>query len=277
METLELSKDAKKENLSVFNFSNYKKYLEARLKDSWGLVTKVAEAAGCQRAYLSRVLNDDVHITPDHAYGITNYFEMSPSEAEYFLALVEYARAGSRNYREFMERKIKYFRREHENLAKRLGREKIEAIEVQAQYYSAWHWSAIHVLVSIPHLQFPDEIAKKLNLPLGVVHVALQELAKSGFVRFERGRWVHASGNISLAKNSPFITYHHNNWRTRAVQDAQNRHNESIHYTNVQAMSFEAVKEIKEFVMDFVDASNKVAGSSNGEEVYCTNLDFFSV
>ncbi len=265
------------EKLSVFAFTDYKKFLNSRLKDSWGLITKIAEAAGCQRAYLSRVLNDSVHLTPDHAYGIAGFFELSPTESEFFMALVEHARAGSKKYREHMERKIKELAREHENLARRLGREKVESTDMQAKYYSAWYWSAIHVLVSIPQFQHPESIAKKLQLPISLVHAILEDLGRGGFVRHERGRWVHSSGDLHLPRESPFITYHHNNWRQRAVQDAQTRGGENIHFTIVQAMSREAIGEIKALVLDFIDESAKVAGPSESEEIMCTNLDFFGV
>ncbi len=267
------------EKLSVFSFSNYKKFLQMLLKDSWGLITKVAEGAGCQRAYLSRVLseNENIHLTPDHAHGIAKHFEMSPSEAEYFMALVEFASASSESYRDFVERKLVYLSREHENLKRQKGRERLEASEVQAQYYSSWHWSAIHVLVSIPQYQYAETIAVKLNLPLSTVHNCLQDLAKNGFVRFDSGRWVHASGNLNLTKSSPFITYHHNNWRARAVQDAQVRHTENIHLTIVQAMSRNAISEIKQLIFDFIRESSHVSSPSQSEEIMCTNLDFFSV
>lgn len=278
---LELSKSEKllPEKLSVFSFSNYKKFLQMRLRDSWGLITKVAESAGCQRAYLSRVLseNENIHLTPDHAYGIAKHFEMSPSESEYFMTLVEFARASSGSYRDFVERKLIYLSREHENLKRQKGRERLEDSEVQAQYYSAWHWSAIHVLVSIPQYQYAETIAAKLNLPISTVHNCLQDLAKNGFVRFDNGRWVHASGNLHLTKNSPFITYHHNNWRVRAVQDAQLKNNENIHLTIVQAMSRTAVSEIKQLIFDFIRESSHVSSPSQSEEIMCTNLDFFSV
>ncbi|OQW47910.1 MAG: hypothetical protein A4S09_14015 [Proteobacteria bacterium SG_bin7] len=267
------------EKLSVFSFSNYKKFLQARLKDSWGFVTKVAEAAGCQRAYLSRVIseNESIHLTPDHAYGISKYLSMSPNETEYFMALVDYARASSKTYRDFIEKKLISLSCDHENLKRQKGRERLTTSEAQAQYYSSWHWSAIHVLVSIPQFQNADSIAAKLNLPTSLVYGCLQDLAKNGFVRYDNSRWVHASGNLHLPKDSPFITYHHNNWRTRAVQDAQVRNNENVHLTIVQAMSKKSVEQIRRLIYDFVNESSRISSSSQSEEIMCTNLDFFSV
>lgn len=273
METL----TPEKPKLSVFEFTNYKEFLRSRLKDSWGLITKVAEASGCQRAYLSRVLTDTVHLTPDQAFNIAKVFALSPLESEYFMALVEYARAGSDSYREFMEKKIVGLRRQQQNLSRKIRYENNSTLEVQSKYYSSWHWSAIHVLVSIPQFQYPEAIAVKLQLPISLVHATLEELAKNGFVRSERGRWIHSSGTLHLAKESPFITYHHNNWRTRAVQDAQTKGTENIHFTIVQAMSREAISEIKKLVLDFVDETARVAGPSESEEVMCMNLDFFAV
>lgn len=264
-------------DLSVFSFTNYKKYLSARLKNSWGLITKLAEAAGCQRAYLSRVLNSHVQLTPDHAYNICIFFELNPSETDYFVALVECERAGTKTYREFMEKKVKELRREHQNLSSRLQRQNISVGEKEASYYSSWYWSAIHILVSIGEFQNPETISKRLQLPISLVRSTLETLARYGLVKYERGRWVHSSGDLHLPRNSPFVAYHHNNWRARAVSDAQMQNKDNIHFTIVQAMSREAMEEIKELILDFIDESAKVAGPSQSEEILCTNLDFFTV
>lgn len=261
----------------VFEFSDYKEFLRTRLKESWGLISKVAEAADCQRAYLSRVLNDTVHITPDHAFGISRFFKMSPTESEYFMALVEFARATTDHYREFIEKKILGLRRQHQNLSRKMRFEPLESHEVQARYYSSWHWSAIHVLVAIPQFQTAEAIAHRLQLPMSLVYSVLEGLAKNGFVRTERGRWLPSTYVMPLSKESPFITYHHNNWRTRAVQSSQIKNEEGVHLTIVQSMSKEATREIKELIFDLVDESARVVNGSESESVMCTNIDFFNI
>ena len=265
---------------SLFSHDDYQTYLKERLQSSdeaWGNVTRAAKAANCQRSYLSRVMNGHIHLTPDHAFKLSRYWELSPLEENYFLGLVEKARAGSKEYREHIEAKLFSLKQENENLSKRLERSSIEPGEKELTYYSAWYWSALHILVSIPQFQTVSEISKKLNLSPETVQSSLSTLQKFGLVKFENQKWRFSSTDIHIGKNSLLVGLHHNNWRQRALLHAQEKANSGIHYTTVQTMSRSAVEKIKQMLLQFIDESSKVAGPSKEEELVCITCDFFQV
>jgi hypothetical protein len=74
--------------LSIFAFGHYKDFLRAHCDASRGALTKLAEAAGCQRSYLSKVLTADPHLTPDQGFLISRFLEFKSDEAEYFMLLL---------------------------------------------------------------------------------------------------------------------------------------------------------------------------------------------
>jgi uncharacterized protein (TIGR02147 family) len=158
--------------ISPFSYENYKTYLSAAIsasQPSWGAVSRVAEAGGCQRAYLSRVLNGDVHLTPDHAHGIAEHFALTEAESEYFFSLVELGRAATAAYKKRLNLKLAKLRREQEDLQKKVNRPKSFSDNRDLEYYSAWYFSALHIIVSIPKYQTAALIAERLQISINVV------------------------------------------------------------------------------------------------------------
>ena len=101
---------------SVFSFSTYKAIMAHHLLGAThrGELTRAAKVLGCQRSYLSRVISESLHLTPDHAFNLANFFKINHSEREYFLNLVETADPHLRR-----EEQIEWLKRldaEHENL-----------------------------------------------------------------------------------------------------------------------------------------------------------------
>ncbi|HVK60338.1 MAG TPA: TIGR02147 family protein [Bdellovibrionales bacterium] len=265
---------------TVFEFKDYKAYLKDVLKTKtpkWGSISRMAEAAGCQRAYLSRVLNSEVHITPDHAFGIAAFLRLSEAESDFFLLLVDQERASSAAYRVRVNEKISRMRREHDDLQKRVNRPSVAHELKEFTYYSSWLFSALHIIVSIPELQTTAAIARRLQLPEAVVLDGLKQLEEWSFVVQQRDKWKFGSSEIHIPKNSPLVALHHANWRQRAVLDAQNWRSNGIHFSVVQSIDASAWDEIRRRVIDLIEEASRIAGPSKSEKLVCFTTDFFEV
>ncbi|MGE0614108.1 MAG: TIGR02147 family protein [Bacteriovoracia bacterium] len=263
---------------TVFDFDDYKDFLKATFsgKGTWGLISKLAEAAGCQRSYLSRVIHEEVHLTPDHGYGLGKGLRLNADEFEYFLALLEKARAASKSYREHLEAKIRRLKREHEDLSKRVQRPAQTVLSPQLQsYYSSWHWSAIHIAVSVPTLQTVPAISRRLSLPEAAVESALRQLHSMGLVKNDGGRWSYLPTELHTPKNSPYVNMHHANWRQRATLDAQDPTRDSLHYTVVQSMDRNAYEKIRREFLATIEQASNIARPAPEEKLVCITCDIF--
>jgi transcriptional regulator with XRE-family HTH domain len=263
--------------MKTFDFDDYRRYLDARIKAEWGAITRVAKAANCQRSYLSRALKGEVLLTPDHLHGICEYWRLSEDETEYLMLLLEKARASSRSYRARVERKLSQILREQEDLTKRLHTPRIPTTERELLYYSAWHWIVIHLSTSIPSLQTEKAISQHLNLSPELVRFALDQLAEWELVKREGDRWKIASGNIHLPKNSPLIGQHHGHFRQKAVEDSLLPHGDGLHYSQLQAMEEETFREIKALFLRSIDESLKLADPAKEDRLIAVSLDVFRV
>ena len=261
---------------SIFLHSSYKSVMKSRLRGttSRGTLSRAAEALRCQRSFLSQVMNAKVNLTPDLAFKLSLFFKFTAKEREYFQMLVEEERATDPQYREFLQTRLRELRREHESLTERSQR---PAATHDQLYFSAWFWTAIHFLTSLPNYQTQDSIAQKIGVPGKIVGTCLEQLLAWGFVQKIGEKWIYSGGEFHLPKHSPLVVWHHQNWRQRAILDSQMANDKSLHFTNVHTIASKDIPVIKELLLKFISDSNEVLRKSNTEEVVVLLCDFFTL
>ena len=68
---------------SVFDFKNYRKFLNAWIENQdqpRGLMRRLAEAARCETSHMSRVLSGQLEFTPDQAFRVTQFIRLNDTE-----------------------------------------------------------------------------------------------------------------------------------------------------------------------------------------------------
>jgi uncharacterized protein (TIGR02147 family) len=263
--------------MKTFRSTDYKVLLRERIEHSGerGVITKLAEAAGCQRSYLSQVLNTHVHLTPDQALGVAEFFGFNEDETTYFLALVDHARASSPALRARLKRICDSLRKKHEDLESRLETPVIQASEQDLVYYSTWVPAAVHIAVSIPDLQTPAALAHHLQLPEALIEATLHTLEQMQLVKRKGTRWVYAGAERHLSKRSALVPLHHSNWRQRAIVSSQAQVTDAYHYTGISSVSRQDYQEIKDRLLEVTEKIRIQISSSREEELVCLNIDFF--
>lgn len=260
------------------DYRNFIKHWLQANEEGRGLLSKMAQSLNCQNSHLSRLLKEEVHLTPDQAYAATVFMQLTEDETQYFLKLVDYERAGSPALRSRLKKELENLKSDQENLATRLNKTQLGSVEKEMTYYSSWSWSAIHIISDIPKYQTSKAIAERLGLPELFVKESLHRLQSFGLVSAERnGTWKLATGSIHLPKTSPMNSVQHGNWRTRAVADSINPSNGSLHYTIVQTLSRSDFDKIKQILLNAIDNYKAVADKSKSEELACFACDFFIV
>ncbi len=261
----------------VFQFEDYKSALQTCLKDqAWGSVSKLAQAAGCQRSYLSRVLNQEIHLTLDQAFKLCQYWDLNESEQKYFLAMVEKDRASDPDYKNYLARQMDAIKGEFENLKNRVERPSIESAHTEWMYFSNWLPVALHLASSIPQLQSLEQLSQRFNLHPDLALQVMKNLEGGGFVQYlGNNKWKYKTGARHIPLDSPLLRLHAQNWRLQALQAHSKKDPGEIHYTLVQSMSLKAAKEIKSRLSDVVAEVEKIAGPSKEEEIFSCTLDFF--
>ena len=266
--------------MSLYNEIDYKMVIQKKIEENSlarGYKTQLALAAGCQKSFLSQVLHSHIHLTPDHAMGLTVFWGLLPDERDYFLELVQKDRASSRSLKELSASRLQEIRRRNQDLATRFQKTKPIEEAQQALYYSSWHWSAIHIMLTIPVFSYSHAIASRLLLPEAFVIQCLENLQQMRLVVKQGKKWRVTQNDIHLPQDSPLTAMNHGNWRNRAVADAQMRSPGNVHYTALHSLSRKDFDVIKGILLSALDKSRQIVKPSSEEELACICVDWFSV
>jgi uncharacterized protein (TIGR02147 family) len=267
---------------SVFEHRNYRDFLKEKIKEHQsvrGYQSRLAQAARCQRSFLSLVLSSEkAQLSRDQALGMADFWSLDASETEFFLCLVDLERAGTDRLKAHIEARMRELKKESANLTKRVQKQgKQQSSEMEAIFYSSWVWSAVHLLTTIPAFRTAKAIQKRLQLPMDTVLETLARLESMGVVEKKGDQWHATDFDIHLPRDSFMTETNHANWRRQATLDQQNKTQESLHYTSTFAVSREDAERMKEILLASVVKTRNMIPPSPSEEVFCLCVDFFRI
>jgi len=266
---------------SVFKYSKYRDFIVSRIEQNKavkGYQGILAQKAGCQKSFLSQVLNSHVQLTLDQAARLCQFWDLPYDETEYFLDLVGYERASSKILRSMLDQRMKNARQRKENAQKFFESESLPE-EIRGAFYSSWHYSAVLASLSIPDCNAPQKIAKKLKLPPSVIEKTLRALEKMNLVKqIEDGLWVSTKAYVHLPKDSPYSKSIHLDWRMKA-NEAIGQANEATlaRHTTLFTVSRKTALEIQDLMIKMVDDTVALIPESPEEELLCMCCDLFKV
>jgi uncharacterized protein (TIGR02147 family) len=267
--------------MNLFEFDDYKRLIEAKIKENAAhraYRSLLAQKIGCQKSYFSQVMNSHIHLTPDHGALLAQFWGFSEGETAYFVDLILYARASSEALKRHVRARLNQARSSRESPSEQFAWPALKDEAAKSLYYSSWHWSAIHILVSVPGFKTASSVAEKLGLPLATVESALKWLEKVELVRRRReGGWNVTDQFLFLPNHSPMNEAHHLSWRARAMANLQSQDKESLHYSSVFTLSAEDFHKVKAMIVAYVDSLHKIISPSEPEELVCLGCDLFKV
>lgn len=266
---------------SVFEENSYKKFLNSHIrslpKGGHGVRLRLAEALSCQSTYVSQVLRGVAHFSLEQADVVARFFELTEAESEYFLLLVQEERAGTRELRAHFRRLRDRALEARKKLQTRFSTAQTLTAEDQARYYSAWYFSAIHVLLTIPGFRDASKISSRLQLSTNLVAEALDFLESAGLAKKERGEYCTGDARLYLGSDSPLISKLHQNWRLRTMQHLDRAHSDDLHYSTVVTLSKKDSERIRESLVKAISAARDVIQQSKEEKLCSFCVDFFEL
>lgn len=267
--------------MSVFEFQDYKKYLEKRMPThgtSRGIRARLAQRLGCQSAHISQVLKGYGHFSLEHTAIISEFLEHDEQESEFLLLLVQSARAGNRPLATIYERSMK-------NLLSR--RQRVQLDETKqitsdpyklAIYYSTWTISAIHViLMAAPSTR--EELAARLGISRTAIVRSVQHLINLNLVQDVKGGKLKCTpARWHLPPTSEWIAHHHINWRLNVIRHLEQEDGrENFHYSGPIATSSRGVRAIRKIITDGIQNMEPIIAEPGEEEAFAVCIDFFRI
>ncbi|MFN7453825.1 MAG: TIGR02147 family protein [Pseudobdellovibrionaceae bacterium] len=263
----------------IFQQQDYKDFVREKVrtlpKEGHGEFRRMAQHLGVSSTLISQVFKGDKHLSLEMAAELCDYFQLSDNEADYFLLLVEFAKAGSHKLKEKLKRKIQQEQKKAEQLTHRIKKDMEMSEETKAIYYSSWIYSGIRNLSAIESFQDVDQISKRLNLPRNQVQKIVEFLLAEQLCVLENGKLTYGPAWTHIAANSLLIPKHHQNWRLQGFQKMVQSDDANLFYTAPMSMSVEVAQKIRQELPEFIDKVVKMVRPSPSEVVRCLNIDYF--
>lgn len=242
-----------------------------------GANARLAAAIGIHTTTLSQVLNGSKPLSLEHAALICDYFAFSDSETEYFLLLVQLARAGNTALEKKIRNQIDKIRREARNLAKSLRSQSELGFEDQAIFYSDWRYSAIRILCSIDEYRSIDAIAEKLSLTRPEVKVRADFLVRVGLCSYDKGLLKPGPSYTHLPSDSPLISKLHGNIRVKSMDHHARLQDSDLVYSAFMAVSTDDVEKIRSVLKSAVERVNRIRENSGSESMQLLAIDWIKI
>jgi uncharacterized protein (TIGR02147 family) len=265
----------------IFEFQDYKSYIDAwvqsRPNGGRGERSRIAERVRCHVTYVSQVLNGQNHFSLEQGEALNSLFEHNEEECDFFILLLENARAGTADLKKHFQRKIQKVLDQRLVLKNRFSDKKTLGREDQATYYSDWAYCAVHMAVLISSLRTPGAIAEYLGLSLSKTTRILQFLESVGLIRREGGGFASAEMRIHLESDSPMISKHHTNWRIQAIRSLDRETPSELHYSSVVTISHEDLPRVREILVKAIEQVRSVVRASENDAIYCYTVDLYGL
>lgn len=268
--------------MKIFSHDKYVEVIKDFLsqnKGQFGIKTELANAAGCKLSYLSHVLSETAHFTMDHAYGAARFMKLSPPEQEFFLLLVQDARASSQSYRAHLSDQINRAKAENLKVEKIIdSTQSLSSAEYEI-YASDWLLQAVHIYLTIPKFQQFDVLREKLNLSPDQLRDILSCLQRMKLVSRDKkaNHWRPIIRDMHAPLLSPASIQRHTQWKMRAIYDMQRKNRDSVHYSATFSLSKSDFNRLKSDLLSLLSSSRDMAIHSPEEIVSHLDVSFFDV
>lgn len=266
---------------SLLEFRDYKDYLTQVFKNQSnkrsGKIARLAQAIGCHSAYISQVLKGKAHFSLEQSERINQFLNHSKLESHFFILLVQYERAGTNTLKKYFLEQIELAIEKQFELKNRLQFKKTLSKEDQTIYYSAWYYSAVHVLVSVPSITTKEDFSKYLGLSVEKITEVLDFLTSVGLILCKDNRYSIGTSSIHLDRQSPMISKHHTNWRMKAIQSLEHVKTNDLHYSSVITASEQDSVKIRAIMVKAIEDIRTLVSKSKDERGFSYNMDFFEI
>ena len=267
--------------MNAFDFSDYRLFIRSKVESSdrggHGQYRKIADFLGIPSSLLSQVMSSRRELSMESASLICEYFGLRELEAEYFITLIEFERAGNESLRARKKAKLDVLRRSGMQLEERISHEKKLSETQKAIFYSQWFYSGIRLISSIEGRNNIESMSEMLKLPRSVVAQAVSFLIETGLCVEQNGQIRIGPMSTHVGNDSAMVVRHHLNWRLKIMNQLATPRDHELAFTGPAVISHEACVEIKKKILMLIDDWGHEVDQAKEQKLVCLNVDWFEI
>lgn len=266
--------------MTIFEFQDYRAYLKKRFPvsgESRGSRARLAERLKVQSAFVSRVMASHADFSLEQACVINAFLSHTGDEADYFMLLLQLAKAGSVELRRYFLAKIEEIQRLKREIHSRMTITDRIPVESQIRYYSHWVYPYLHLLVRLPGHHSRDKLIEAVPLPREITEAAVEWMLECGIFESRKGRLASRIQVMHLDRQSPLVLGYHQQWRRQAMNRLDELREQNLFFTSPISLSQADYERVRALVLELVTKVNEVVIPSADETIACLNIDLFKV
>lgn len=265
--------------MEIFNFSNYRDFVQNTLKKKGqkGKMNRLAEAIQIHPTQLSKILSGVKDFNLEQAHSVCEYFELTNIETRYFLLLVEKERAGTMKLKKFFSEEIDKIKKESQQISTRLKEHRNLSDEEKSIFYSSWMYSAIRLYCSIGKGATLEDISNYFQLDRKKALEIIDFLVANGLCDRQQNLYVMGTQHTHVAANSPHSIKHQLNWRLKSLQKQERVQEHELAFTAPMSISSKDFLVIREKIAAAIKDCIEVAKESEADHLACLTIDWLKV
>jgi uncharacterized protein (TIGR02147 family) len=271
------------QNHWIFNIQDSLEVLEHQLSlygSVRGYRKQMAVAAGCQAAQMSQILGGQILLSLEQASGLSDFWQLSETEADYFMTLTQRDRAGTESLRAKLDIRLKALKSQQKKKSKTeilLDKKKAER-EQTLQYYLDWIPSAVHLLWQVEgYTNNTKAVADRLNLSENELFKALELLVSMKIMSKSSGEYQIKIKHLHIGSDNFFSTLHHKNWRAKAMSRQSLLSTNNLNFTSLYSLDKKSYEQIKKKIRKLLQDVRETIDPAPEETLACLNIDFLEL
>ncbi len=266
----------------IFEYENYEKYLndwiDSRPRKGRGIKLHLSKYLKIPPGQISKVLGRDLHLTLDQAANLIEYLGLTETEGNYFLGLVEFARAGSLKLKEIVQKRLDTYK-EIWGSPSRIGLDKKAYSQEDMEiYFSSYLYMAIELITFLDGYQTPDPISKYFNISKKKTLEILSFLVKLGAMEKNGDKYELTGETVWIDLSKRIGKINHTNWRNRAIASLDYDEDIGFHREINFAIERKDIPKIKRFLTDTIlELNEKYLGKDTADTICSFCLDLFEI
>lgn len=261
-------------SLNVFDYLDYKEFTRKKIEfapKTRGEHRRIASAMRVHTSMITQVLRGNLHFTLDQGLLLAELFGLIDNEIEYFLLLIQYARAGSTKLQGLLHEKIIQLKNQQGEISKNVSSVSVMDLD----------WFSLIVLAAVENETESsiEGIVQKTKTDAHFVRVALEKLKNFGICSETNGRW--KLNSTSPLKNKEFRAQIQSQLHLLSLQKLPFLKAEDVSIGQITQMSqsdFNRVAQLTEEIKKITErASSESKTNSLKSFSVCTLVEAFKI
>ncbi len=270
--------------MNIYQETNYQVIIQEAVKelkklDSTFHFQKLAEIAGIQKSYLSKVIHGTAHLNTDQLHMICEQLRMDEPQQKYMALLLEYAKSSLKQRKEKIFSEIQKIQTQFLETKKHLSKEKINPNTKEwMDYYLDPLNQIVHVCLSIERYQKDvNLLAQDLNIDSSKLISLIQTLERLGIITRYKNKIEVLIKELHLPKDSTLYASWRNQLKLLTLQRLQHNENgKSYSFSVVFSADPQTKNKIQAKFLELLKETEPWVQKAPSQETFQMNFDLFS-